>query len=321
MEVKQRPTKRFGIGEWFAQPFHLMTPAERRNAARAVIANELRPCPPRVSCAAVDPAAVPGGKTACTKPGGVCSLREYTRVTVGRAEKVSVSGGYRITCPYRFAQDGAAFRWIGREILGTESPLVVKEVEFLKATGVEESEGKEVGQIDHVLVHPGRHPLDWCALEIQAVYFSGGRMSSEFQALRRETAALPFPASNRHPDYRSSGPKRLMPQLQIKTPALRRWGRKMAVLIDEDFWNSLGRMDDVSDISNCDIAWFVVGVDESPDGMTVLKPRFRRFTTLERAVEGLTGGTPISLRQFEAGIAERVRRLYPDRAAKLGLSR
>ncbi len=49
-------------------------------------------------------------------------------------------------------------------------------------------------------------------------------------------------------------------------------------------------MDEVKHVSNCDIAWFVVRYNEIGEG-AVLEPGFVRLTTLERAVEGLTGGT------------------------------
>jgi hypothetical protein len=96
--------------------------------------------------------------------------------------------------------------------------------------------------------------MRWAALEIQAVYFSGATMGAEFHLLRHhEATGVPFPAGHRRPDYRSSGPKRLMPQLQIKVPSLRRWGKKMAVVVDEGFFGALGKMDEVKDVSNCDI--------------------------------------------------------------------
>lgn len=111
----------------------------------------------------------------------------------------------------------------------------------------------------------------------------------------------PFPAGRRRPDYRSSGPKRLMPQLQIKVPSLRRWGKKMAVVVDEAFWDALGPMDEVRDVSNCDIAWFVVGYEEHADRVALIQ-RIVHLTTLERSVEGLTGGVPVSLENFERTI-------------------
>jgi hypothetical protein len=316
-----KETRRFGIGEWFARPFHRLTPRERQQLAEIALSRSHVSCPPRVTCQTFAPQAVPGGKTVCTKAGGVCSLREYTRIDDGKSVGVSLAGNLRVTCPYRFAENGTVFEWIGREVLGTSAPLVVRELEFLEAAQEGSADAKEVGQIDNVLIHPTRFPLHWCALEIQAVYFSGRSMAEELRRLKTDTSRIPFPSEVRRPDYRSSGPKRLMPQLQIKVPSLRRWGRKMAVVIDEEFFGALGKMDDVSDISNCDIAWFVVRFEEAADGSFALRPAFRRFTTLERAVEGLTGGTPVTLSRFETAIAGKVARLYPDQAASLGLVR
>jgi len=98
-----------------------------------------------------------------------------------------------------------------------------------------------------------------------------------------------------------------MPQLQIKVPTLRRWGKKMAVVVDRSFFDALGKMEDVSDISNADVAWFVVGYDESSTPIQLTRD-FVCFTTLERAVEGLTGGMPVTLVEFERRIMEKAER-------------
>ena len=226
------------------------------------------------------------------------------------------------TCPHRFKQQGLIFTSIAETLLGCPEPLIVGEVGFLEQETIstrgnaKATDGEDVGRIDNVLVHPTRDPLQWTALEIQAVYFSGPSMSSEFTAIRKSRAkGLLFPAATRRPDYRSSGPKRLMPQLQIKVPTLRRWGKKMAVVVDRSFFAALGSMDDVGDISNCDIAWFVMDYDESP-GEFALKPAFVRMTTLERAVEGLTGGNPVSLSLFEQRVREKLAEKYPGVGAK-----
>ena len=216
-------------------------------------------------------------------------------------------------CPSRFYQDHRVFRWIGETILGCPEPLTVGEVGFLEReedanAGREEHTGrKEVGRIDHVLVHPETGALSWCALEMQAVYFSGAAMSREFEMLlAAKSDTLPFPAGRRHPDYRSSGPKRLMPQLQIKVPTLRRWGKKMGVVVDRSFYEALGRVEEVEDLSSCDIAWFVVRYDEEENGEYRLVPDLVHLTTLERAVEGLTAGHPVTLSTFEERIREKL---------------
>ncbi len=58
-----------------------------------------------------------------------------------------------------------------------------------------------------------------------------------------------------------------------------------------------------------DVAWFVVNFNES-GGEAVLTPGFVQLTTLERAVEGLTGGRPVSLETFEARILEKLAGRY-----------
>ena len=258
---------------------------------------------------------MPGKGFHCTKLGGVCSLREYAQTVVEGPPTVAPTGSLRTTCPYRFLEDGEIFKWVAEVLLGTTAPLVLREIGFLEAVG-----GGDVGCVDHVLIHPARQPLNWCALEIQAVYFSGANMGAEFDTLKHDLSALPFPVADRRPDYRSSGPKRLMPQLQIKVPSLRRWGKKMAVVVDEDFFAALGARDDVGDVSNCDIAWFSVHYEEW-GGTALLRRGSHRFTTLERAVEGLTGGRPVSLGRFEETIGVRLRKQYPERAASLGFGR
>jgi len=96
--------------------------------------------------------------------------------------------------------------------------------------------------------------------------------------------------------------------LQIKVPTLRRWGRKMAVIVDRNFFDAMGEMDRVGDMSNCDIAWFVVKYREDATE-AVLEPDFVQFTTLERAVEGLTGGVPVSLGEFELRIKTKLQKM------------
>lgn len=164
-----------------------------------------------------------------------------------------------------------------------------------------------------MLVHHAFEPLRWCALEVQAVYFSGPAMKKEFRVLRKiRSGKFPFPIAHRRPDYRSSGPKRLMPQLQIKVPTLRRWGKKMAVVVDRSFYNALAPMRQVQDISSCDIAWFIVRYDET-DGRAILRPDSVKLTTLESAVEGLTGGEPVSQPVFEERVREKLaERLRPS---------
>jgi len=209
-------------------------------------------------------------------------------------------------CPSRFLDSNTIFSWVGETLLGEDKLVILKELPFLMSR--DSSLQKPVGKIDMVLIDPEANPLQWCALEMQAVYFSGHAMSSEFKFLKTwDKEGIPFPQEIRRPDFRSSGPKRLMPQLQIKVPTISRWGKKTAVVIDRSFWDSLGSMDEVDSLSNCDIAWFIVSYRERDASPNLnLVPDSLHLTTLNRAVEGLTGGIPTSLNAFEQTLRQKL---------------
>lgn len=305
-------TPRFGIGEWFGYNLTQLSGEERRRLAAEVLKPKKERTPQPCPFQARKQHAV------CSKDGGVCSLRLYSYAISpdnGRAIGVPVQGkqgDLRATCPYRFHEDLEVFKWVGETILGDPEPLLVGEVGFLEAGASTDSEGgDDVGRIDMVLVSskiPEGAPMNWAALEIQAVYFSGDAMKGEFVAFSETTEdCVIFPAGRRRPDYRSSGPKRLMPQLQIKVPTLRRWGKRMAVVVDRAFFDSIGEMDDVADISNADIAWFIVRFEEvEGQNRTRIVRDEVRYTTLERSVEGLTGGKPVPLPVFETRISDKI---------------
>jgi hypothetical protein len=310
---KIKDTKpRFGIGEWYGHSLAQLSSQQRHYYAVESLKpkkdREPQPCP------------FQSRKTnaTCTKEGGVCSLRLYSygkHPVNGRAVGIPVlgkTGAFRATCPYRFHESLDVFHWVGETLLNNEDPKLVSEVGFLEAGATVDNEvgGDDVGRIDMVLVNPDKPggSQHWTALEIQAVYFSGSAMVGEFKAyLDQEIEWIVFPAATRRPDYRSCGPKRLMPQLQIKVPTLRRWGKKMAVVVDRSFFDSIGEMDHVDDISNSDIAWFIVGFEETIGiSLTRIVREEIRFTTLERAVEGLTGGKPVPLAVFENRIENKI---------------
>jgi len=307
---ERKPRRRYGIGEWYGKIFAAMSTEERAALTELQFLEKrdrkTQPCP--FKHGVISEASI------CSKIGGVCTLRLYesnpTTAVVSPAS--GVEGSLVTTCPHRFKQNGKIYNWIGEILLNTSNPIIASEVGFLKRSegGLCEAPQdafEDVGRIDNVLVHPLDKPLTWCALELQAVYFSGSAMKTEFEAMRKlEVARLLFPVAHRRPDFRSSGPKRLMPQLQIKVPTLRRWGKKMAVVVDRPFFESLGKMEEVKDVSSCDIAWFIVQYEEKEDGRAELQPHVVKLTTLERAVEGLTGGTPLSLTEFEARIRAKV---------------
>lgn len=292
-------SSRYGPGELYGLDVCALTAERLRELART--SNRDMECPFRASMA---------GKpnTKCSKERGVCSLRKFVQDGDGG---VTPEGDPVTTCPNRFQESGMIVSWVGETLLETSTPAVISELPFLMGAADRDTLTKEaVGKIDQVLVNQEGPFLRWCALEMQADYFSGGSTSNDFRVLREwRGPGMPFPTVLRRPDFRSSGRKRLMPQLQIKVPTISRWGRKMAVVVDRAFWRSLGEMREVSDVSNCDIAWFVVSFSASENGRFSLQREDVYYTTLAHAVEGLTGGTPVSLDRFENEIRVRMQRL------------
>ena len=198
---------------------------------------------------------------------------------------------------------------------GVDDPTIVKETPFLRkvsdspasANEIEDKEevGKKAGRIDWILVNPATmeaSELEWCAIETQSLYFSGKKMPLEFDAYAEAPSPVLFPAGNRRPDYRSSGPKRLSPQLDVKVPALRNWGKKVAVVIDRFFFENMSTLshayprarNDRERLDNSEVAWFIVDYDETLNltaGETV-------FASLENSRQALNATEPLSKADF-----------------------
>ncbi len=288
-----KPAQTYSIAEWYGRDFASLSNMEIRELA-SISDPKLVACPFSVG--------------QCSKRGGVCSLRSYATGDAGGG--VWIPDGQPVaTCPRRFAERGSVIRWVGEALIGDPEPDVVTELPFLSGIAHDGSAtGTTVGKIDMVLVAQRREGFDWCAVENQSVYFSGSEMGVEFTFLRSwDGVGTPPPQGRRHPDFRSSGPKRLMPQLQTKVPTISRWGRKTAVIVDLGFWESLSPMEEVSDVSNCDVAWFVVRFDQVPGGFALANNSLH-LTTLARAVEGLTAGKPVSMALFERKLGEKLKR-------------
>jgi hypothetical protein len=206
------------------------------------------------------------------------------------------------------------YSWIGAELLGTAQPLIVRELPFLEETGAvagSSDEDEAVGRIDCVPVRSDAPVLKWCAVEIQAVYLSNSKTGTELNSIAASALPIPLPVTNPRADYRSSGPKRLLPQLQVKVPTLSRWGIKMAAVVDQEFYNSLGEMEYAYHPSNSDIAWFVLQYAESAGGTVNLQAGSVDYTTLTEAIDGLVGADPIPKPTFEQGIRSRLQTNYP----------
>ena len=193
--------------------------------------------------------------------------------------------------------------WLA-EIVGfqVETAQVAREVPFMRNPQT----GRHAGKID-LIVAEDANAQSWYGLEIQAVYFSGDAMGKEFEALRnRSSAALPFPVGKRRPDWRSSSAKRLMPQLDLKSPTLQRWHSKLAVAVDRPFFDSLGGPSESpsQDINDGDIIWLV---PELVNGQ--LHRGHWEVLTLEQSTVKLLSAEKVKRGTFEVSLRSRLRPL------------
>jgi len=322
---------RYGIAEWFGKDIAQLTPEERQAFGLLSVKQmeaSVRSLPDAPPCPFLE-TLLPGAR--CNKRGGVCSIRKYT---VGPDKSgVAVPGDKIVTtCPTRFiadVEDGkSVFKWISEKMLGTPTPIIVKETPFLRkisdarlpveaardeevAGDVEEEEEaeKKAGRIDWIVVNPASMStageLEWAAVETQALYFSGGKMITEFQAYAAEPGSILFPLGKRRPDYRSSGPKRLSPQLDVKVPVLGAWGKKVAIVIDKFFFDNMNKLDDVytrgderARRDNAAIVWFIVDYD----GALRLRATEIHYTTLDSSRRALNATEPLAKADFTSNL-------------------
>ena len=272
------PSQRYGIAEWFGEPFDRMHPGRRRELARSALQTEPAPaCPFR-----------DGGKH-CTKKGGVCSIR-------------AGSGPVVIICPQRFDQGNILPRWLAR-IVGFETVFLAREVPFMRSTDT----GREAGRVD-LVISQDSDASRWFGLEVQAVYFSGDAMRPEFEALlTNNESILPAPVGKRRPDWRSSSAKRLMPQLQVKAPTLMRWGTKLAVAVDMPFFGSIGgpSAEPSQDLNDGDIVWLVPKMS----GNYRLEPGHWEVLSLEVSSDKLLSAKTVKRPDFEAALRSKLKPL------------
>ncbi len=275
---------RYGIAEWYGRPFPALAPDERQTLAAAAL-GEIPPPP------------CPFRNMTCNKKGGVCAIQRYGH---DGAHMGAARGDAVIVCPVRFEQGQTVVKWLA-DIVGfrNEQASVAREVPFMTGT----TTGKAAGRIDIVLARVDGG-LTWFGLEVQAVYFSGPGMDAEFRTLRHHAGLRPpYPGAVRRPDWRSSSAKRLMPQLQVKGPTLRRWGSKIAVTVDRPFFQAMGgpTAHASHDIGDGDVLWLVP---------TLTDFRLRRghweVLTLEAATDKLLAARTVRKQDFERALLEKL---------------
>ena len=269
---------RYGIAEWFGEPLETMPPPRRKRFARSALGHAPQPACPFQT-----------GRPRCSKAGGVCSIRQ------GDGHPV-------ILCPQRFEEGSLIPRWLG-EIVGFESIYLAREIGFMR----DPDTGRSAGRID-LITASDPEASAWFGLEIQAVYFSGDAMQPEFEALLvNDDPAPPPPVGRRRPDWRSSSAKRLMPQLQIKGPTLRQWLTKLAVAVDQPFFEAVGGATETPshDLNEGDIVWLIPRIGDN----FRLERHHWEVLSLEDSSEKLLYADRIGRAEFEAALRAKLKPL------------
>lgn len=200
-----------------------------------------------------------------------------------------VSDGHEAAslCPVRFLEDGRIFRDAARIAFGGAANFAIfPEIRILQVPDPKKSGGmKKIGKVDFVLgkVEAGV-VTDFCAVEVQAAYFSGTETRS---ALKHFMERRHFGTWDifRRPDFRSSAQKRLIPQLQLKVPVFRRWGKKFFVVVDAQFFRSLPDFRTTTP-ANSELTWLVYPFERHDEAyqMKDVQPTYTEWADVETSL-------------------------------------
>jgi len=184
-----------------------------------------------------------------TDPLGICSLTEGRIATV--------------VCPVRFLEGGIMFHDAAKIAFGKGVKCVaVPEVRVLEV--LRGGKRKKIGKVDFLLTHIVENKaVDFAALEVQAVYISGATIRPAFNHYIQTGELLDD--GKRRPDFRSSAQKRLMPQLALKVPIFRRWGKRFFVATDSTFFSELPPMNPQSS-GNSEVTWLNYDFERQREG-------------------------------------------------------
>lgn len=197
-------------------------------------------------------------KSSNSDPLGVCTLGNGDFATA--------------ICPTRFLEGDIIFKTAAEIAFGKGSNFAVfPEIKLLRVEDQKTGKSKKIGKVDFLLGKVSSDRIvDFAALEIQATYFSGKSIRPAL-SYYLEHSALNESISDRRPDFRSSAQKRLMPQLQLKVPVFRRWGKKFFVVVDTEFMSALPKFKTTSN-SNSEIIWLAFPIRRSESGFLLGKP-------------------------------------------------
>jgi hypothetical protein len=199
-------------------------------------------------------------KSSKTDPLGICTLADGPDAAA--------------LCPVRFLEGNRIFLDAARIAFGEVSSLgVFPEIRILEIPSAR-GEGKttKIGKVDFLIgkIESGM-VTDFAAVEIQAAYFSSDSIRQVFNEYlsKRSIEGL---NTKRRPDFRSCAQKRLVPQLQLKIPVFRRWGKKFFVVVDSNFFGSLPTFPETTP-SNSEVTWLSYPIRKTGDRFLLSDPR------------------------------------------------
>ncbi len=171
--------------------------------------------------------------------------------------------------------------------------------------------GQPTGNLDLVLVAQdadGR-VVDFGAVEVQAVYISGNVRVP----FKEYTADPEGYLTGKHPgkywvrpDYLSSSRKRLAPQLIYKGGILKTWGKKLAVVIQKNFFATLPELAQVAP-EEADIAWMLYDLEYNSEherySLVHMDTIYTQFSSaLDRITTAEAGAVEDFVRQLQRSI-------------------
>ncbi|MBA2391784.1 MAG: hypothetical protein H0V70_03470 [Ktedonobacteraceae bacterium] len=232
-------------------------------------------------------------KDKAEKPLGVCSVYDADKVV--------------ITCPIRFRQD-----WLIAEDAASFFFPANLSWTSLTEVRINDKYGRSAGNIDVVLVaydDTGRI-VDFGSLEVQAVYISGNirRAFEYYMEAPTDRANMDWSKQRNYPrpDYLSSSRKRLAPQLIYKGGILHAWDKKQAVAVDNNFFNTLPRMDEVSQ-EEAEMAWLVYDLELNSSQTRYRLSRSRTvYTQFIPALDKITTAEPGNVQNFIEHLQEKL---------------
>ena len=206
----------------------------------------------------------PFRQTPCTKssisdPIGICSLSNGDEAAA--------------LCPVRFLEGNRIFADAARMAFGPQETFAIfPEVRILNLPTREAGQKpKKIGKVDFLIGKiTGGKVTDFAAIEVQAVYFSGREIRTPMNYFLKHQK-LDIENSDRRPDFRSSAQKRLVPQLQLKVPVFRRWGKKFFVVVDTQFFGELPKFSRTTP-ANSELTWLVYPIKKTGSSYALADP-------------------------------------------------